>query len=80
MCSGSYELLDPLVRRRVAEEDWCGEVPALREELGPAFRIERVVLEGDVAKVEVSGDQLVIQSRQMRRTAAARLMPIFPLL
>lgn len=54
-CPGSYDLLDASVRSSIAEDEWCGEVPALADRLPPEFEIERVVLEGTDARVEVSG-------------------------
>jgi hypothetical protein len=54
-CPGSYELLDEPVRGRVTEEEWCAEVPRLSGELPPSFEIDRVTLEGQDARVEVSG-------------------------
>lgn len=54
-CPGTYHLLDGSVRASISEEDWCEEVPRLAERLSPEFEIERVVLEGTDARVEVSG-------------------------
>lgn len=54
-CPGSYDLLDASVRSSIAEEAWCQEVARLAEQLPPEFEIERVILEGTDARVDVSG-------------------------
>ena len=55
-CEGSYDLLDPGLRSSVPEETWCSEVlTAVDESLDADFALERAVLEGDVAFVDVSG-------------------------
>jgi hypothetical protein len=55
-CPGSYALLDPSVREEMTEDEWCettmgGVAPLLPVD----FEIERVVLAGDVARIEVTG-------------------------
>lgn len=54
-CPGSYELLDENVRASFPESEWCEEVPGLADTLSPDFEIDRVILEGTGARVEVSG-------------------------
>lgn len=54
-CPGSYELLDDSVGASIPEEEWCEAVPDLAAALPPDFEIERVILEGTGARVEVSG-------------------------
>jgi hypothetical protein len=54
-CPGSYELLDDNVRASFPEGEWCEEVPGLADTLSPDFEIDRVILEGTGARVEVSG-------------------------
>ena len=53
-CPGSYALLDRSVRDDLTEEEWCAAVPSLTAELSPDFEIKRVVLAGDVARIEVA--------------------------
>lgn len=58
-CEGSYDLLDEQVRNGLAEEQWCAEtLPLLDEGLDSDFTLEQAVLEGDTAKVEISGVEL----------------------
>lgn len=54
-CGGSYELLDGGVRSSVSQEEWCDLVPGMAEQISPEFEIDRVILEGTGARVEVSG-------------------------
>ncbi|MDQ4005894.1 MAG: hypothetical protein M3135_06290 [Actinomycetota bacterium] len=55
-CPGSYELLDDAVRASFSEDQWCNEVrPSLDDGLDADFTLERSVLEGDVAQVQISG-------------------------
>jgi hypothetical protein len=55
-CDGAFGLLHESVAADLSQEAWCGEsLPALDTELDADFRMERTVLEGDVARVEVSG-------------------------
>jgi hypothetical protein len=54
-CPGSYELLDGSVRASIPEDEWCEEMPRLADTISPDFEIDRVILEGTGARVEVSG-------------------------
>ena len=54
-CPGSYQLLDAGVRASIPEDEWCEEVPRLADALPRDFEIDRVILEGTGARVEVSG-------------------------
>ncbi len=55
-CAGSYELLDEGVRAGFSEDQWCTELlPSVDDGLDEDFTLERTVLEGSLAQVEVSG-------------------------
>jgi hypothetical protein len=55
-CGTSYDLLDASVQADLTEESWCAEGAAAADEAIDAdFTLERAVLEGDRARVEVSG-------------------------
>jgi hypothetical protein len=54
-CEGSYELIDASVRT-FSPEDWCRQaLPETDRMLNADFTLERAVLQGDRARVEVSG-------------------------
>lgn len=58
-CSGSYDLLDEEVRASFDEDDWCSNVlPSVDDSLDADFTVERAILEGDTANVQVSGVEL----------------------
>ncbi|MGH2653289.1 MAG: hypothetical protein ACRDHV_02925 [Actinomycetota bacterium] len=55
-CGGSYDLLHGTVRAARDEAEWCETgLPATDRVLDAAFTLERAVLEGDRARVEISG-------------------------
>jgi hypothetical protein len=55
-CDGSYDLLHGTVRVTVDDVAWCERSLAQADEMIDAdFTLERAVLEGDRARVEVSG-------------------------
>ena len=54
-CSGSYDLLDQSVHRRLSEESWCELLPEVDEGIDADFRLEQAVLQGDRAVVHLSG-------------------------
>ncbi len=55
-CAGSYDLLDERVTATMSEDQWCeGGLPSVDEQLDAAFKLERAVLEGQIAEVHVSG-------------------------
>jgi len=55
-CEGAFGLLHESVTAEIDQEAWCGEsLPYLDTQLDADFRMERAVLEGDLARVEVSG-------------------------
>ena len=55
-CAGSFDLLDGNVRAGIGEDRWCeGGLPAVDEQLDASFRLEQAVLDGNVARLEVSG-------------------------
>ncbi len=55
-CEGSYELLDEGVRTEIGEEVWCTDVlPAVDGQIDSDFDLEQAVLDGDVARLQVSG-------------------------
>jgi hypothetical protein len=55
-CDGAFGLLHESVAAEVEQAAWCGEsLRTLDTQLDADFRMERAVLEGDVARVEVSG-------------------------
>lgn len=55
-CQGSYDLLSEDFRGYFSEEGWCSEiVPSVDAALDADFDLERSVLEGNVARLEVSG-------------------------
>ncbi|HEX6262095.1 MAG TPA: hypothetical protein VF097_04535 [Actinomycetota bacterium] len=66
-CPGSYDLLDGSVRASITEEEWCDEVPGLAAKLSPRFEIERVILSGGDARVEVSGPETTTGAWFLRR-------------
>lgn len=55
-CQGSYDLLDPALADQVEPDPWCDGLPRLSAHLNPGFDIERVVLEGEVARIEIAGE------------------------
>ena len=58
-CSGSYDLLDEEVRASLDEDGWCSNVlPSVDASLDGDFMVERAILEGDTASVQVSGVEL----------------------
>ena len=55
-CAGSYDLLDQGVRSGMTQDQWCTEaLPGVDQELDADFTLERAILHGDLAEVEVSG-------------------------
>lgn len=55
-CAGSYELLDEGIRGSLTGDQWCTQVlPEIDASLDANFTLERAVLQGDVAQVEISG-------------------------
>jgi hypothetical protein len=65
-CAGSYDLLDAGIQSTVTEDDWCTAVlPSLDANLDAHFTLERAVLQGDVAEVEISG--VVHETWRLRR-------------
>jgi hypothetical protein len=55
-CEGSYELLHGTVRITLDESAWCDRAMAEADGMIDAdFTLERAILEGDRARVEVSG-------------------------
>lgn len=55
-CAGSYELLDEGIRSSLTGDQWCTQVlPEIDASLDANFTLERAVLQGDVAHVEISG-------------------------
>lgn len=66
-CPASYDMLDASVRRSMTEDEWCDEVPALAGKLSPDFEIDRVVLAGGDARVEVSGPATTTGAWFLRR-------------
>lgn len=55
-CEGSYDLLDESVRADITEEPWCTDLlPLVDEGIDSDFDLEQAVLEGDTARLEISG-------------------------
>jgi hypothetical protein len=55
-CPGSYELLHDGVRAGISEDEWCAQIlPIVDEQLDASFTLEQAVLEGDLARLEISG-------------------------
>lgn len=55
-CEGSYELLDGTVRATLDEGAWCeGGMASADAMIDADFSLERAILEGDRARVEISG-------------------------
>ena len=54
-CPRTYALLDRSVRDDLTEEEWCAALPGVAAALSPDFEIQRVVLAGDVARIDVAG-------------------------
>ena len=55
-CAGSFDLLDGEVRAAIGEDGWCeGGLPAVDEQLDASFRLEQAVLDGEVARLQLSG-------------------------
>lgn len=54
-CTGSHKLLDAGVQAEIGEEAWCTLLPAVDDSIDADFSLERAVLEGDRARVEISG-------------------------
>jgi hypothetical protein len=58
-CAGSYDLLSEGVRAGFSGEQWCTRtLPVVDQQLNADFTLERTVLEGDIAEVEISGVEL----------------------
>jgi hypothetical protein len=55
-CPGSFQLLDPEIADRIGESEWCNALPALSQHINPGFDIERVVLEGELARIDLDGE------------------------
>ena len=54
-CAASYDLLHEDVQT-IEEEQWCERLLAsVDEQIDAGFTLERAVLEGDIARVEISG-------------------------
>lgn len=66
-CPGSYALLDPTVQEELTEDEWCAALPGPASHLSPDFEIERVVLEGDVARIAVSRERSTPGTWLLRR-------------
>jgi hypothetical protein len=66
-CAGTYSLLDDRIREAHTEEAWCPEIPALAQALDPGFKVERVVLVEEVARIQVSGADTVAATWYLRR-------------
>ena len=56
-CPASYDLLHDEVRAEIGQESWCGALPSVDAQIDSGFTLERAVLEGDVARVEIAGAQ-----------------------
>jgi hypothetical protein len=54
-CPGSFELLDPQLANGIGRDPWCNGLRSLSRHINPGFDIDRVVLEGELARIEVSG-------------------------
>lgn len=55
-CRDSYQLLHDSVRANFTEDAWCTQgVPTADARIDADFSLERAVLEGDRARVEISG-------------------------
>lgn len=55
-CAGSYDLLEASVRSGLPEDQWCAEVlPQVDEQLDASFSLEQALLEGDIARLRISG-------------------------
>jgi hypothetical protein len=59
-CAGSYELLDASVRAELDETAWCQQLPSVDGQIDEDFDLQHAVLEGDQARVEVSGVQATV--------------------
>lgn len=58
-CAGSYDLLDADVQAGLTGDQWCTQVlPSINEGLDSDFSLERAVLQGDVATVQISGVEM----------------------
>lgn len=58
-CAGSFDLLDEGVRSGLTGDEWCTQIlPSLDAGLDADFTLERAVLQGDVASVEISGVEI----------------------
>ena len=55
-CRGSYDLLHGTARATLDETDWCENgLPATDPLIDADFSLERAILQGDRARVEISG-------------------------
>jgi hypothetical protein len=55
-CPASYDLLDEGFRAGFSEDQWCTDfLPSVDAGLDADFTLERTILEGDLAQVQVSG-------------------------
>jgi hypothetical protein len=55
-CGTSYDLLDASVQAGVTEDSWCSQgLAAADEAIDADFTLERAVLEGNRARVEIGG-------------------------
>ena len=54
-CAASYDLLHEDVQAELTEDTWCQGLPAVDSQIDFGFTLERAVLEGDIARAEISG-------------------------
>lgn len=55
-CPGSFELLDPEIAGMIGQDLWCDGLQELSQDINPGFSIERVVLEGELARIDIDGE------------------------
>lgn len=73
-CPGSFELLDPELADRIGQDPWCNGLRALSTHITPGFDIDRVVLEGELARIEVSGEDVTPASWFLSRDGRSWLV------
>lgn len=73
-CPGSYDLLDPELAEQVEPDTWCDDLPQLSRHLHPGFDIERVVLEGELARIEIDGEGITPASWFLSREGRSWLV------
>jgi hypothetical protein len=54
-CAESHDLLHEDVSAQVTEEEWCERLPSVDELIDADFTLEEAVLEGDEARVRITG-------------------------